>query len=236
MAENSKTKYSRARVEELIKKLSSKSENKETKKDSIKKTDKKEVKDEKKSNIDYSDEELKVIYNYIKENLEKDKKEEAKEKLKDGKYQVINGETIFVRDFEKDFPHKVKYASKELKDAYNKVKNEIMKYSNVENKTNKQYDMFYIGNKMIAKISFGPTFLRIFLNLNSADYSERQFPHEDYSNKKVHEKTPFYMKAKSELSIKRFKNLMLDIAKNNNLEENKEYKTKDYTIKYRRIK
>ena len=152
----------------------------------------------------------------------------AREELKDGYYEVINGLRYYRGKVKKNLAEKIKSCSKEQKTLYNIVKNEFMKYNNVEVKLTNSYEQFYVGKKQIGKIALSKTKIRVYLALDPAAFSQSQFPHKDLSNKKVHVKTPYYTMIKSNLSVKRLKYLISELMLDNKTTENQSYSPVDY--------
>ena len=126
--------------------------------------------------------------------------------------------------------------SPELKQIFNIVKNEFMKYNGVTNKLTKSYDCFYYGRKLIAKLSLTSSKIKVYLAANPANYNPRQFPHKDLSNKKSQAKTPYYTLVKSSLSVKRVNKVYADVMDENGLTVNPGYKPIDYAAKFKFIK
>lgn len=158
----------------------------------------------------------------------------AKDELKDGYYEVINGLKYYKGDVvKKTFVDKIKKADPEVKKLFNIVKNEIMKYSGVVNKLTNSYDSFYIGRKKIAKMSLTSKKIKIFLAVDPSQFPTSQFPHKDVSGKKAHAQTPYYTLLKSQLSVRRINKVIAEMMSNNGLTENANYKPIDYATKYK---
>lgn len=172
--------------------------------------------------------ELEALIEGYKEKYQEEWNKKAKEELKDGYYEVVNGLRYYRGKVNRRFSDKLRYASKELKETYNLVKNEILQYDNVVNKTLKSYDAFYVGRKQIIKLSLTKTKVRVFLAVDGSNYPEKQFPHRDVSNKKAHVKTPFLMMIKSNLSVRRLSKIIGDIMIENDCKINESYENKDY--------
>ena len=150
----------------------------------------------------------------------------------------LMGEEVPIMEFDEkeSFFDKVKKLSPEVKQIYNIVKNEFMKYNGVTNKLTNSCDVLYKGRNQIAKINFTKSRVRLYLGLdpNNAEYAK--IPHKDLSNKRAHARTPFYMLLKSPLSVKRAKKLIADLMVMHNCEENLNYKPIDYATKYKFFK
>lgn len=162
--------------------------------------------------------------------------QKAKDELKDGYYEVVNGLKYYQERQKLSALDRFKKMSPELKQIFNIVKNEFMKYNGVTNKLTKSYDCFYYGRKLIAKLSLTSSKIKVYLAANPANYNPRQFPHKDLSNKKSQAKTPYYTLVKSSLSVKRVNKVYADVMDENGLTVNPGYKPIDYAAKFKFIK
>ncbi|MCR5787035.1 MAG: EAL domain-containing protein [Acholeplasmatales bacterium] len=163
--------------------------------------------------------------------------DKAQEEMGVEAFAQLNRDLNYYKENEKKTARdKIVKGTPELKKLYNIVKNEFMKYSGVTYKMTNSYDQIYIKKKLIAKIGSTPSRIRVFLALDPS--TNPNVPHKDVSSKKAHVKTPFYMKCKSSLSIKRLSKLVASIAKENGTEVNKNYKPFDYatSLKYETVK
>ena len=181
-------------------------------------------------------EELEAIIKMYQDKYQDNWNQKAKEELKDGYYEVVNGLKYYKGRQKLTFKDKMKNLSPELKQIYNIVKNEFMKYKGVTNKLTNSYDCFYIGRKQVAKISFTSKKMKVFLAANPANYPDRQFPHKDLSNKKAHARTPYYTLIKSSLSVRRINKVYADVMQENGLVADTSYKPIDYAIKFKFMK
>ncbi|MDE7161153.1 MAG: hypothetical protein K2N65_00170, partial [Anaeroplasmataceae bacterium] len=134
------------------------------------------------------------------------------------------------------FAEKMKNAPADLKQLYNILKNEFMKYKGVSNRLTNSYDCFYIGRNQVAKLSLTKKKMKVFLAVDPNAYPEKQFPHKDVSEKKAHSRTPYYTMVKSQLSVKRVSKVILDLMDSNGLLINPGYKPVDYATKFKYMK
>lgn len=178
-------------------------------------------------------EELESIVKFYQEKYRDEWNEKAREELKDGYDNVVSGLKYYQNKIRHNLGEKLKDASEEQKRLYNIVKNEIMKYQNMQARLTNSYEHFHIKRKVFAKISLSKKKLKVYLALNPSEYSTSQFPHKDLSNKKVHSRTPFYTMVKSNLSVKRVKKLIGEIMNQNGIEINEEYTPVDYANKFK---
>lgn len=183
-------------------------------------------------------EQIEALVKNYQDRFQEDWMSHAKEELQGGFDELVKGLRFYkLQNAErKTFVDKVKKLSPEVKQIYNIVKNEFMKYNGVTNKLTNSCDVLYKGRNQIAKINFTKSRVRLYLGLdpNNAEYAK--IPHKDLSNKRAHARTPFYMLLKSPLSVKRAKKLIADLMVIHNCEENLNYKPIDYATKYKFFK
>lgn len=185
---------------------------------------------------EYTLAELEGIIQKYMEKYNSDWNQKAKEELKDGYYEIINGLKYYRGKVHFNFNDRIKRASDDVKQLYNMAKNELLQYNGITNKTLSSYDCFYYGKKLIAKLSITKRSVRVYLALDPSQYSERQFPHRDVSAKKIHSKTPYFMMIKSKLSVKRMKMLIEDLMLSEKTKLNEEYSPVDYAAKFKYTK
>lgn len=126
------------------------------------------------------------------------------------------------------YPQKVGLLDEERKAALNELKNEIMRYEGIKNRTTKYFDTFIYKNRMIMKLGVSGKNVKLFLALNPENYPKGQYPHTNMSYQKRHRNTPFLMKVYSELSVKKGHILITDLAVIKKLKEKENYSPKDY--------
>lgn len=180
-------------------------------------------------------EELEAIIQSYRDKYSDDWSTYAKNELKDGYYEIIDGLNYYKRT-RRTFLDRIKKASPELKQVFNIVKNEIMRYSSVSNKLTNFYDSFYIGRKLVCKLSLTSKKLKVYLAVDPAQYPDRQFPHKDVSEKKAHAKTPYYTMVRSQLSVRRINKVIGDLMEEYKVVVNPNYKSVDYANKYKFLK
>ena len=181
-------------------------------------------------------EELEAIIASYREKYNDDWNQHAKEELQVGYYEVINGLKYYEQRKRRTFAEKMKNAPADLKQLYNILKNEFMKYKGVSNRLTNSYDCFYIGRNQVAKLSLTKKKMKVFLAVDPNAYPEKQFPHKDVSEKKAHSRTPYYTMVKSQLSVKRVSKVILDLMDSNGLFVNPSYKPVDYATKFKYMK
>ena len=178
-------------------------------------------------------EELEAIIKSYQDKYKDSWNQKAKDELKDGYYEVVNGLKYYKGAQKLSALDKFKKMSPELKQLFNIVKNEFMKYNGVTNKLTKSYDCFYVGRKLVAKLSITSAKVKVYLAADPSAYNSKQFPHKDLSNKKSQAKTPYYALLKSQLSVKRINKVYADIMAECGLSVNPNYKPIDYVTKFK---
>ncbi len=177
-------------------------------------------------------EEIEAIIKNYQDKYRDDWNQQAKAELKDGYYEVIDGLKYYKGKQKRTFIDKIKKASPEVKQIFNMVKNEFMKYG-VTNKLTKSYDCFYKGRNLVGKISMTSSKIKVYVAADPKDPKYQNYPHKDISEKKAHAKTPYYALIKSHLSVKRIGTVIADAMSNAGLSEVDNYKPIDYATKYK---
>ena len=183
-------------------------------------------------------EQIEALVKNYQDRFQEDWMSHAKEELQGGFDELVKGLKFYkLQNAErKTFVDKVKKLSPAVKQIYNIVKNEFMKYNGVTNKLTNSCDVLYKGRNQIAKINFTKSKVRLYLGLDPNNEEYKKIPHKDLSSKRAHARTPFYMLLKSPLSVKRAKKLIADLMVMHNCEENLNYKPIDYATKYKFFK
>lgn len=133
------------------------------------------------------------------------------------------------------FIERVNISSRDSKTYYNMIKNAIMEREGIVNVITNRYDTFKVGRKVLFKIAYVGKTLKIYLPLDPNLYPNGQYPHKDVSDKKKHINTPYMMKIKSNLGLKRALVLIDDSMIKLNLEKKADYKNADYVARNRNL-
>ncbi len=115
------------------------------------------------------------------------------------------------------FVEKILKADVHVKEKYNALKNELLRYP-IRASMAKDGESFYYKKKMLAKMKIIGKTLRLYVALNPDDYIDSPIPTRDASDKKSYQKVPLMIKVKSNLSLKRAKLLISHTMENNELE------------------
>ncbi len=159
----------------------------------------------------------------------------AKDELKDDYHKVIESLQYYQvhPDFKITFVATIKNASPEVLQIYNIVKNEFMKYDKVTNKLTDSYDVIYLGNKVIGKISLAKNKVNVYVAADPNDPRYAKFPHKDVSDHSSHKNTPYFTQIESQISFKRLKRILEHYMQAAGVKAKVNYKPIDYATKYK---
>ena len=107
------------------------------------------------------------------------------------------------------FPTRMLDAEKDLKSHYNELKAEALSYG-LKSRVSNSGDTFRLHTKTYLKISIAGKGLKIYYALDPKDYANGPIPMKDASNKNIYKEIPGCFKVKSDLSLKRAKQLIAD--------------------------
>ena len=160
----------------------------------------------------------------------------AKEELNEAGYNQVVESLKFYQNIKKTtFVEKAKKMTPQQEVCYNIIKNEFMKY-NVSNRITNKYDVIYKGNRVIAKIGFSSTKVKVYIAADPQDPRYAKFPHKDLSSKKAHANTPYYTLIQSQLSMKRLIRIITHLMTEWGISPQPNYKPVDYAKKTKKLK
>lgn len=122
------------------------------------------------------------------------------------------------------FAKKVVKADKDLQEKYNELKNEIMAYG-PSSRLSVSGDTFRLHRKPYVKITLVGKSLKVYFALDPKDFVDSPIPVVDASDKNAYAEVPALLKVKSNLSLKRAKELVAQafnrdgVARKENTEE-----------------
>ena len=114
------------------------------------------------------------------------------------------------------FQTRMKFAEPSMAKNYNELKSEIMSYG-VKSRISNKGDTFRLHKVTFVRITVAGKALKLYFALNPKDYANSPLPIQDVSHKKVYADIPLVFKVKSDLSMKRAKDLISDVMKKNGL-------------------
>lgn len=107
------------------------------------------------------------------------------------------------------FEKRIVVADKVMKDHFNDLKSEILSYG-VKSRVSNSGDTFRLHTVTYVKVTIAGKSLKLYLALNPKDYKDSTLPIADASKKAIYKEIPLVFKVKSELSLRRAKQLIAD--------------------------
>ena len=118
------------------------------------------------------------------------------------------------------FPTRMVDAEKDMQSNYNELKSEILSYG-VKSRVSNSGDTFRLHKITFVKITIAGKSLKLYFALDPKDYANSTYPVQDVSAKNVYKDIPLVFKVKSELSMRRAKQLIADVMDKHGLEQGK---------------
>ena len=118
------------------------------------------------------------------------------------------------------FPTRIVEGEKDLKSNYNELKSEIMSYG-VKSRVSNSGDTFRLHKVTFVKITVAGKGLKLYFALDPKDYANSTLPVQDAGHKGTYADIPLVFKVKSELSLRRAKQLISDVMEKNGIEQGK---------------
>jgi len=109
------------------------------------------------------------------------------------------------------FAERLGKADKVLKEHYNEIKSEILSYG-IKSRVSNSGDTFRLHTKTYVKVVVAGKGLKLYLALDPKAYKDSTFPIGDASGKGLYKEIPLVFKVKSELSVRRAKQLIGEAA------------------------
>lgn len=116
------------------------------------------------------------------------------------------------------FEERMLSAEKDMQANYNTIKNEILSYG-VKSRVSSSGDTFRLHRKTYVKLTIAGKSLKLYFALNPDDYKDSTIPVQDAGNKAIYAEIPLVFKVKSDLSMKRCKELIQTVMENDALEQ-----------------
>lgn len=152
-----------------------------------------------------------------------DQVEEAKDNdddiLEENKSHLFTstGEPRKTKEYERiSFSERFLTIDKELQTKYNALKSEIISYG-VKSRISATGDTYRLHKKTYCKIAISGKNLKLYLALDYNDYKDTTYPIKDVGNKGVYADIPVVLKVRSDLSLKRAKELIKDCMSKDDL-------------------
>lgn len=132
-------------------------------------------------------------------------KEEEKAFLMGPRVHYIDPNTIILKN---SLESKMKQSQKEVKERYSEIKNHIMSFEGIKDRFSKRFDSFRQGRVTIARIAIRGRNLKLYLAIEKPNALPAKYHIKDVGNLKSFNKTPAYLKIRSERSVRYAKDLI----------------------------
>lgn len=116
------------------------------------------------------------------------------------------------------FEKRIATVDKVMKAHFNELKSDILAYG-VKSRVSNSGDTFRLHTVTYVKITIAGKSLKLYLALDPKDYKDTTIPFSDASHKGIYKEIPFVFKVKSELSLRRAKQLIADAMAKGGLEQ-----------------
>ena len=120
-----------------------------------------------------------------------------------------------------------------LSAQYDELKNYILAYK-VKSRLSNTGDTFRLHKEEFAKITIAGKALKLYIALDPKNYQDSTIPIDDVSDKKMYRDMPAMIKIKSNLSVKRAKQLIDDLMKQKDLQQ-KAIGTIQWSLQFKHI-
>lgn len=116
------------------------------------------------------------------------------------------------------FQTRIHAADPVLKAHFNELKSDILAYG-VKSRISNSGDTFRLHTKTYVKMTIAGKALKLYFALDPKDYADSKMPLADVSHKGIYKEIPLVFKVKSELSLRRAKQLVADAMAKDGLEQ-----------------
>ncbi|MGN1227931.1 MAG: hypothetical protein ACI4TX_04735 [Christensenellales bacterium] len=123
---------------------------------------------------------------------------------------------------------KVLNADDDVKVIYNDIKNYLLSYKGIKARYSSACESFRLSRKLMAKFVIIGRTVKLYLALNPESLPNNIYHQKDESKKKAYIDVPFMVKIKSNLSIRKAKELIDKMMQENDISKNFKYVEKDY--------
>ena len=114
------------------------------------------------------------------------------------------------------FDKRIHAADEDMKRHFNELKSDILAYG-VKSRLSNSGDTFRLHTKTYVKITIAGKSLKLYFALDPKDYEDSKMPLADAGHKGIYKEIPLVFKVKSELSLRRAKQLVADAMAKDNL-------------------
>ena len=168
-----------------------------------------------------------VVEEPVEEEPEEEPVEEAEEVEEPVEEENTAGGFASISAVRIPFAQKIVKADKELRDKYNELKNEFLAYG-ASSRLSISADTFRLHRKAYVKITLVGKTLKVYFALDPKDFEESPIPVTDAGDKTAYADVPALLRVKSNLSVRRAKDLAALAFAKDNIEKEQEAANHDY--------
>ena len=184
-------------------------------------------------NDDADDEEEENLDGIDMSSLEFIDVQEEPEKYAEMLAQEAAGEVRLVNRYRRSFRSRMVQSQGNVQEYYSILKNALLSYKGVKDRTSWDYESFNKGRAKVAKINAKTKTLYLYLAIDPATLADSKYFFEDMSEKKKYAQVPVLMKIKGERKLKHALELIDKICSEQlELPAVKDFEATDYTVPY----
>lgn len=183
----------------------------------------------------YTLDEIKGIIDPYQEKNPEGWPKDAESGLKD-KFEGVVKTLLFYHSCNKaelSFTDRIHLISDEQAQIFNVVANEFLRYEGVTEKVDKDFSVFELNGKTIAKVAFTGYKVKVYLCADPKDQRYAKFPHKDVSTEKEFKDTPYYTIIMTQITMKRLRRIMEHYMGEHGISAKTDFKPVDLASKYK---
>ena len=123
---------------------------------------------------------------------------------------------------------KILNAEEDVQKIYNEIKNYLLSYKGIKARYSSACESFRLSRKLMAKFVIIGMTVKLYLALDPNSFPNNIYHQKDESKKKAYVDVPFMVKVKSNLSIRKAKELIDEMMTQNDVQKNFRYQEHDY--------
>ncbi len=148
--------------------------------------------------------------------------------------ELVDAETGLVIRLKRSFTAKMKQSEEKIKGYYSDIKNELTSYKKVNSNVSWHGDRFNYGRDTVAKININGKTLCFYVALdpNDPELKTTVYHQKDVGGQKAYENTPFMVKVKSDVAVKKALRLVGILAEKLGTEKEEGFEAVDYVEEF----
>ena len=147
---------------------------------------------------------------------------------------LVDAETGLVIRLKRSFVAKMRQSEEKVKGYYSDIKNELCSYKKINSNVSWHGDRFNYGRDTVAKININGKTLCFYVALdpNDPELKTTVYHQKDVSHQKAYEMTPFMVKVKSDVAVKKALRLVGVLADKLGTEKEEGFEQVDYVEEF----